>query len=104
METKGYHINEIGYWRVVASLGLASTFIFATFYAFQPLIPVFEKEFAISVTYSSLTMSLATLSLILGLIVLGFYRIGMEEYYLLNFLFFYLSFLFWLCFLWKSIG
>ena len=72
METKGYHINEMGYWRVVASLGLASTFIFATFYAFQPLIPVFEKEFAISVTYSSLTMSLATLSLILGLIVLGF--------------------------------
>ncbi|MFO7316233.1 MAG: MFS transporter [Bacilli bacterium] len=73
METKGYQLNEAGYWRIVASLGLASTFIFASFYSFQPLIPVFEKEFSISVTYSSLTMSLATLSLIFGLIVLGFF-------------------------------
>lgn len=72
METKGYRINETGYWRVVASLGLASSFIFASFYAFQPLIPVFEKEFSISVASSSLTMSLATVSLIVGLIVLGF--------------------------------
>lgn len=72
METKGYRGNELGYWRIVVSLGLASAFIFAAFYSFQPLIPVLSKEFSISVTYSSLSMSLPTLSLILGLIVLGF--------------------------------
>lgn len=72
METKGYRGNEIGFWRIVASLGLASAFIFAAFYSFQPLIPVFVKEFSIPVTYSSLSMSLPTLSLIFGLIILGF--------------------------------
>ncbi|MED3662918.1 hypothetical protein [Ureibacillus terrenus] len=94
METKGYQINEPGYWRIVSSLGLASTFIFAAFYAFQPLIPVFEKEFSISVTYSSLTMSLATLSLMMGLIVLGFFRIGRDGSSLSTFPFFYPFFLF----------
>lgn len=104
METKGYQLNEAGYWRIVASLGLASTFIFASFYSFQPLIPVFEKEFSISVTYSSLTMSLATLSLIFGLIVLGFFPTEMDESYSSNFPSFYRFFHFLSCFLLKNTG
>lgn len=72
METKGYRFNELGFWRIVSSLGLASTFIFAVFYSFQPLIPVFAEEFGITVTYSSLSMSLPTLSLIFGLTLIGF--------------------------------
>src|SRR5699024_3533896 len=41
-------------------------------YAVQPLLPVFVKEFGVSVSESSLALSLTILGLIIGLVVLGF--------------------------------
>ncbi|QTD43471.1 MFS transporter [Sporosarcina sp. Te-1] len=41
-------------------------------YAMQPLLPVFTKEFSISVSYASMAMSVTTIGLIAGLIILGF--------------------------------
>jgi YNFM family putative membrane transporter len=72
MISKGYSIRDRQFWIIVLSLGLASTFIFAALYAFQPLLPIFTEEFSISVSSASLSMSLPIVSLIAGLIVLGF--------------------------------
>lgn len=69
---KGYSMRNKQYWMIVLSLGLASSFVFAAFYSFQPLLPIFTEEFSISVSFSSLSMSLPTLSLMSGLIILGF--------------------------------
>lgn len=73
MKTQGYKISDRQFWVIVLSLGLASMFIFAAMYSFQPLIPLFTSEFDISISYASLSMSLTTLSLIAGLIVFGFF-------------------------------
>ncbi|MFY3791843.1 MFS transporter [Ureibacillus sp. MALMAid1270] len=72
MNTKGYSIQDKQFWVIVLSLSLASMFIFAAFYSFQPLLPVLTDEFDITVSSASMTMSVSTISLILGLIVLGF--------------------------------
>ncbi len=72
LNTKGYSIKDKQFWVIVLSLSLASMFIFAAFYSFQPLLPVLTDEFGISVSSASMTMSLSTISLITGLIVLGF--------------------------------
>ncbi|CAM5218746.1 YNFM family putative membrane transporter OS=Ureibacillus acetophenoni OX=614649 GN=SAMN05877842_109134 PE=3 SV=1 [Ureibacillus acetophenoni] len=72
MNTKGYSIQDKQFWVIVLSLSLASMFIFAAFYSFQPLLPVLTDEFGITVSSASMTMSVSTISLILGLIVLGF--------------------------------
>lgn len=69
---KGYSIRERQYWMIVLSLGLASSFVFAAFYSFQPLLLIFTEEFSVSVSISSLSMSVPTLSLMAGLIILGF--------------------------------
>ncbi|KGR78137.1 hypothetical protein CD29_11965 [Ureibacillus manganicus DSM 26584] len=72
LNTKGYSIKDKQFWIIVLSLSLASMFIFAAFYSFQPLLPVLTDEYGISVSSASMTMSIATISLIVGLIVLGF--------------------------------
>ncbi|WP_033542590.1 MFS transporter [Planococcus sp. CAU13] len=73
MKTDGYTVKDKEFWRIIASLLLASLFIFANLYAVQPLLPVFVEEFHVSVSVSSLAMSLTIVGLIIGLIVLGFF-------------------------------
>src|SRR5699024_9407130 len=72
VENKGYTTKDKAFWHITIALALTSFFIFATMYAAQPILPLFTKEFNISVTFSSLSMSLTTVGLIIGLIVIGF--------------------------------
>lgn len=72
MQQQTYTIKDFYFWRITLSLGLASFFIFASMYSVQPLLPVFVKEFGVSVSESSLALSLTIIGLIVGLIVLGF--------------------------------
>lgn len=67
-----YTMKDYSYWYIVISLGIASFFIFATMYTFQPILPVIVEMYEIPITYASLTMSLHTIGLVIGLIVLGF--------------------------------
>nr|WP_255639945.1 MFS transporter [Pseudalkalibacillus hwajinpoensis] len=46
--------------------------VFSSLYAFQPLLPIFVKEFQITPTTSSLLMSLPVITMIPGLLILGF--------------------------------
>ncbi|QSB10640.1 MFS transporter [Lysinibacillus fusiformis] len=72
INTKGYSIRDRSFWTIVISLGGASVFVFAAMYSVQPLLPFFTKQFHISVSVASLSVSLTTLSVIIGLVVLGF--------------------------------
>src|SRR5699024_5065796 len=72
VENKGYTTKDKAFWHITIALALTSFFIFATMYAAQPILPLFTKEFNISVAFSSLSMSLTTVGLIAGLIVIGF--------------------------------
>ncbi|MFC4557570.1 MFS transporter [Virgibacillus kekensis] len=72
MQQRLYTIKDFYFWRITLSLGLASFFIFASMYSVQPLLPVFVKEFGVTVSESSLSLSLTIIGLIAGLIVLGF--------------------------------
>jgi len=65
-------MRDPSYWYIVISLGVASFFIFATMYTFQPILPVIVEMYEIPISYASLTMSLHTIGLVIGLIVLGF--------------------------------
>lgn len=78
MEPRTYTIRDFYFWKISLSLGLASFFVFACMYAVQPLLPLFVKEFGVTVSQSSLTLSLTIVGLIFGLIILGFLsdRIG----------------------------
>lgn len=67
-----YTTKDKSYWYIVLSLGLASFFIFATMYSFQPILPVLVELYDIRISYASLTMSLHTIGLVIGLIVVGF--------------------------------
>lgn len=73
-----YKRNEWKFWRIVIGLLIASFMTFGNLYIVQPLLPIYSKEFHISPTYSSLSLSLTTLSLVVGLFVFGFFsdRIG----------------------------
>lgn len=73
MQGNGYTIRDMQFWLIVLGLGFASIFIFASMYAMQPLLPLFTKEFNVSMSYASTTMSMTTIGLIIGLIVLGFF-------------------------------
>ena len=75
---EGYSIRDLQFWRIVLSLGVASMFIFGAMYSVQPILPMFTKEFDITVSHSSMAMSLTTVGLIIGLVVLGFFsdRLG----------------------------
>ncbi len=82
IEKKPYSVKDSYFWRINASLALASFFIFASMYAIQPLLPVFVDEFQISVSVSSLSMSFTIIGLIAGLIILGFLsdRMGRTQF------------------------
>lgn len=67
-----YTSKDGGFWRVAASLGCGALLIFSSLYAFQPLLPIFAKEFHITPTTSSLLMSLPVITMIPGLLILGF--------------------------------
>ncbi|WP_099159843.1 MFS transporter [Virgibacillus ndiopensis] len=72
MQYQTYTIRDFYFWKITLSLALASFFIFASMYSVQPLLPVFVKEFGVSVSTASLAISLTIIGLIVGLIVLGF--------------------------------
>ncbi|MFC5603727.1 MFS transporter [Sporosarcina koreensis] len=88
MQHDGYTIRNLQFWKIVLGLGFASVFIFAAMYSMQPLLPLFTKEFGISVSYASMAMSMTTMGLIVGLIVLGFFsdRNGRKVYVYLSLL------------------
>lgn len=67
-----YTSRNSRYWQLVLGLGIASFYVFATMYFFQPILPVLVEEYNINISYASLTMSLHTVGLIVGLIVVGF--------------------------------
>ncbi|MCA0171191.1 MFS transporter [Bacillus sp. RAR_GA_16] len=67
-----YTSKDAGFWRVAASLGCGALLIFSSLYAFQPLLPIFVREFQITPTTSSLLMSLPVITMIPGLLILGF--------------------------------
>ncbi|WP_164668038.1 MFS transporter [Virgibacillus doumboii] len=72
MQQRAYTIRDLYFWRITLSLALASFFVFASMYSVQPLLPVFVKEFGVTVSESSLALSLTIVGLIVGLVVLGF--------------------------------
>ncbi|MBB4826607.1 YNFM family putative membrane transporter [Sporosarcina luteola] len=72
VKKQGYTARDAAFWKIIFGTGLSSVFIFAAMYAMQPLLPVFTKEFSISVSYASMAMSVTTIGLIVGLIILGF--------------------------------
>ncbi|MCT1902634.1 MFS transporter [Oceanobacillus sojae] len=78
METKKYHKTDFYFWKITLCLASASFFVFAGLYVVQPLLPVFVRDFDISVSEATLTLSVNIVGLIIGLIVLGFFsdRIG----------------------------
>ncbi|MBU9673146.1 MFS transporter [Planococcus sp. CP5-4] len=82
MEKHKYTVHDREFWKIIASLLLASLFIFANIYAVQPLLPVFVTDFGVSVSTSSLSLSLTIIGLIAGLVILGFFsdRNGRRAY------------------------
>lgn len=72
MVLKKYTTQDISFWRITISLALASFFVFASLYAVQPLLPLFVREFNVTVSEATLTLSLPVIGLIIGLIVIGF--------------------------------
>ncbi|MCG7343749.1 MFS transporter [Sporosarcina sp. ACRSL] len=86
MQHDGYTVRDLQFWKIVIGLGLASTFIFASMYGIQPLLPLFTNEFGISISYASTAMSMTTIGLIIGLVVLGFFsdRNGRNMYIYLS--------------------
>ena len=69
---EGYTVRDVQFWVLVIGLGVASMFVFSAMYAVQPILPLFTREFDVSVAYSSMTMSAMTIGLIIGLITVGF--------------------------------
>ena len=78
MDQKKYTMKDYYFWKITLSLAVASLFVFASLYVVQPLLPLFVKEFNVSVSEATLTLSATTIGLIIGLIILGFFsdRIG----------------------------
>ena len=72
MRQSRYTTRDRQYWQLVFGLGIASFFVFATMYFFQPILPVLIEQYDINISFASLTMSLHTVGLIAGLIVIGF--------------------------------
>ncbi|TLS36820.1 MFS transporter [Pseudalkalibacillus caeni] len=60
------------FWRIISAFTVASLLIFSTLYVFQPLLPVFVKEFNITPTSSSLLVSSSVITMTVGLFVLSF--------------------------------
>lgn len=83
-----YTTKDKSYWHIVISLGLASFFVFATMYFYQPILPLIVDMYDIGISYASLTVSLHTIGLVIGLIVIGFLsdRRGRRAFVLLSIL------------------
>lgn len=83
-----YTTRDKSYWYIVISLGLASFFVFATMYFYQPILPLIVDMYEIRISYASLTVSLHTIGLVIGLIVIGFLsdRRGRRGFVLLSIL------------------
>lgn len=73
-----YRIKDLNFWRIIIGFCLASCLIFANLYIVQPLLPEYARDFNISPTIASLSLTMSTISLIIGLLVFGFLsdRIG----------------------------
>ena len=67
-----YTMKDYHFWKITLSLAFASFFVFASLYVVQPLLPLFVKEFNVSVSEATLTLSATIVGLIIGLIILGF--------------------------------
>ncbi|WP_227994913.1 MFS transporter [Oceanobacillus sp. CFH 90083] len=78
MAMQKYHKTDFYFWKITLCLAAASFFVFASLYVVQPLLPVFVRDFGVSVSEATLTLSINIAGLIIGLIVLGFFsdRIG----------------------------
>lgn len=78
MNTQKYHMKDYYFWKISLSLAFASFFVFASIYIVQPLLPLYVREFNVSVSEVTLTLSMTIVGLIIGLIILGFFsdRIG----------------------------
>ncbi|QYR20924.1 MFS transporter [Paenibacillus sp. sptzw28] len=59
------------YWRATISLSMASLFVFAMVYLTQPLLPLFTKQFHVSETVSSLSLSVVVFSISASLLFYG---------------------------------
>lgn len=83
-----YTMKDKSYWYIVISLGLASFFVFATMYFYQPILPLIVDMYDIGISYASLTVSLHTIGLVIGLIVIGFLsdRSGRRSFVLVSIL------------------
>ena len=78
MAQQKYGAKDLGFWRITISLAFASFFIFASMYVVQPILPVFVREFNVTVSEATLTLSLPIFGLIIGLVMIGFFsdRLG----------------------------
>ncbi|WP_018751179.1 MFS transporter [Paenibacillus sanguinis] len=59
------------YWKITLSLSAASLFVFAMIYLTQPLLPTFTKEFSVSETWSSMTLSVVVFCISICLLIYG---------------------------------
>lgn len=61
------------FWLAIAALGMGSILTFANLYFVHPLLPAFVKQFQITPTVASLSLSLSVIAMIVGLLFFGFY-------------------------------
>lgn len=73
MNQQKYGIKDPAFWRISLSLAFASFFVFASVYVVQPILPLFVREYNISVSEATLTLSVTIIGLISGLLILGFF-------------------------------
>jgi YNFM family putative membrane transporter len=73
MEQKKYTMKDAAFWRISLSLAFASFFVFASLYVVQPILPLFVREFNISVSEATLSLSVTIIGLIIGLVILSFF-------------------------------
>lgn len=71
-QVKQYTSKQPEFWKLTIGLTVASFFIFANLYNVQPLLPIFSREYNVSPTISSLSLSLTTFSLVISILVFGF--------------------------------
>ncbi|WLR50625.1 MFS transporter [Bacillus tianshenii] len=70
--TEKYTPRDRKFWMALSALGVASILTFSNLYMVHPILPAFVKEFHISPTTASLSLSLSVLSMICGLLYFGF--------------------------------
>ncbi len=68
---EGYRVGEAGYRRITVALFAAGVTTFALVYSTQALLPEFTREFSVSATQSTLSVSLTTIGLGIALLIAG---------------------------------